>query len=126
MNNKGQTLVLFVLILPLLIIVLSMIINYGMISLEKKKIDQSLNDIVLYGIKNKNSEELENSLNRLIVLNIEDIYNKKLIVTENKIEIYLEKKLKGLFNIGENKQNYIYKVKCIGDINNKNVRMERG
>lgn len=126
MNNKGQTLVLFVLLLPLLIIILSMVINYGMISLEKKKIDDSLNDIVLYGIENKDKEELEKELNRLIVLNIEDIYSKEIKITENEIEISLEKELNGLFNVETNKQNYTYKVKCIGDISNKSIRMERG
>lgn len=126
MNNKGQTLVLFVLLLPILIIILSMIINYGMLSLEKKKIDENLNDIVLYGIKNKDNEELENNLNRLIVLNIEDIYNKEIKITENEIEISIEKELNGLFNVGKNNSKYIYKVKCIGDITDKNIRMERG
>lgn len=126
MNNKGQTLVLFVLLLPILIIILSMIINYGMLSLEKKKIDESLNDIVSYGIENKDKEELEKDLNRLIVLNIEDIYSKEIKITENEIEIYIEKELNGLFNVGTNNQKYIYKVKCIGDIVNKNIRMERG
>lgn len=126
MNNKGQTLVLFVLLLPILIIIISMVINYGIISLEKKKIDDRLNDIVLYGIKNKDKEELETDLNRLMVLNIENIYSKEIKITENEIEISLEKELNGLFNVGNRKQRYIYKVKCIGNISNKNIRMERG
>ena len=46
MNNKGQTLVLFVLLLPLLTLVLGLVINYGTIIISKKNVDMTIKSIL--------------------------------------------------------------------------------
>ena len=48
MNNRGQTLVMFILMLPLLLIVLCLVVDIGMLSLEKKKLENTLKDAIYY------------------------------------------------------------------------------
>ena len=53
MNNRGQTLVMFILMLPLLLIVLCLVVDIGMLSLEKKKLENTLKDAIYYELIKK-------------------------------------------------------------------------
>lgn len=67
MNNKGQTLVLFVIILPFLFIIVSFIVDTGLLSLEKNKINNTVKDSIKDVMKNnRNSDELVNLINKNI------------------------------------------------------------
>ncbi|MBE6153151.1 MAG: pilus assembly protein [Firmicutes bacterium] len=56
MNKKGQALVEFVIVLPILIMVLFATIDFGLIIYNKSKLESKLNDVVNM-IKNNESEE---------------------------------------------------------------------
>ena len=43
MNNKGQTLVTFIIILPILLIILALVVDLGFIYIEKRNIDNNVN-----------------------------------------------------------------------------------
>lgn len=69
MNKKGQALVEFIIILPILIFILLAIIDYGMISYNKSKMENIITDI---GSMLKNNET-EDEINRFISSNDNDI-----------------------------------------------------
>ena len=70
MNNKGQTLILFVLLLPIIFIIFSLIIDLGLLHIDKRSIENNLYDAVEYYLtsddinkKEKVKEVLKNNLN---------------------------------------------------------------
>ena len=112
-NNKGQTLTIFVMFLPLLIIMIFGIYKVGNIYYEKNNLD-NINIMVLnYGIKNIDDIDINNKIKDLINKNDKDIVIKKIDIKNNNIEINLEKRInllgKKYFNIksyyiGNNKE----------------------
>lgn len=61
MKNKGQTLVLFILILPIISILILLIINYGILNINKSKLENNIKYAIEYGL-NLKLESIKNSL----------------------------------------------------------------
>ena len=69
MNNKGQVLVLFVILLPIILLLLILTIEVGDIYLDKQKTKNTIKEIIRENLKEPNSE----IINTLITKNINDI-----------------------------------------------------
>ena len=59
MNNKGQALVEFVLILPVFILILFAVVDFGMIINKKSSLENQSVDIIEHVKKNKTEEEIK-------------------------------------------------------------------
>lgn len=94
MNNKGQVLVVFVILLPILIIIFTFVVDIGLLSIEKRKISNNTYDAVEYYLENLDKEKTINLLNS----NLEDI---KIDIIDEDIYVIIsvEKNYKGIFNI---------------------------
>lgn len=94
MNNRGQVLVVFVILLPILLLIFTFVVDIGLLSIEKRKISNNTYDAVEYYLENLDKEKTINLLNS----NLEDI---KIDITDEDIYviIYVEKNYKGIFNI---------------------------
>lgn len=94
MNNKGQVLVVFVILLPILLLIFTFVVDVGLLSIEKRKISNNTYDAVEYYLENLDKEKTINLLNS----NLEDI---KIDIIDEDIYviIYVEKNYKGIFNI---------------------------
>ena len=94
MNSKGQVLVIFVILLPIFLMIFTFIIDLGMLSIEKRKIDNNTYDALEYYLdsnnKGKTIKLIENNIEDIKV-NIED--------SENSVEISVSKEYKGIYNI---------------------------
>lgn len=99
MNNKGQTLVLFVLLLPILLIILCLVFDVGNLLLEKRHIESVIKDAIKYELNN--NDDINTSRNRLtntLTKNIDNIKIKQINITNNKvITISISKEYKGKF-----------------------------
>lgn len=97
MNNKGQVLVIFVILLPIFLMILAFIIDIGLLSIEKRRIDNNAYDAVEYYLDNSDKEKttklLEDNLND-IEININD--------NGDYVEITVIKDYKGLYTIISN------------------------
>ena len=105
MNNKGQTLVLFVLILPIIIFIMLLVIDVSNMFITKQELN-NINKIVLnYGLDIIEEENIDSKLEELI--------NKNISVNEHTIRIDNEiiegKKKKNIQGIVTKKK--IYEVK---------------
>lgn len=115
MNNKGQTLIFFVIILPVILFIFMFTIDLGILNYEKNKLDSVAKKSMEYKLDGKNDDEIVKFVN----LNIDDakikIYNNKVI---------LKKEYKSMFlkvNIDEIKSVYTgYRL------NNKNIIKKGG
>lgn len=105
MNKKGQVLVAFVLLMPIVIMFLGLTIDVGINLTVRKRIDDTLNNIISYSLKNKEIIT-QDFIEENIKENLEyDSLN--ILLDEEKIEINLSKKTKSVFGnllkIGINK-----------------------
>ena len=96
-NKKGQALVEFVLILPILIIILLTVIDFGNILFSKNKLENDTTDIIRI-IKNKDDninlkEEYPNI--KIEITNYKENYQKITLTSEVKINTFLLDKILG-------------------------------
>lgn len=64
MNKKGQALVEFVIVLPILIMILFATIDFGIIIYNKSKLENKLNDVVNMVKNNEANEKIEDFINK--------------------------------------------------------------
>lgn len=115
MNNKGQTLILFVLLLPLLLLLMAFVIDTGMILKEKTKLDSTLRTVLKTTYKEKEEENYEERLTKLLEENEIPCNNMELELKENKIRLQITYEKESIFGkiIGLN----TYKIKSTMSIN---------
>lgn len=115
MNNKGQTLILFVLLLPLLLLLMAFVIDTGMILKEKTKLDSTLRTVLKTTYKEKEEENYEERLTKLLEENEIPCNNMELERKENKIRLQIAYEKESIFGkiIGLN----TYKIKSTMSIN---------
>lgn len=87
MNKKGQALVEFIIILPILIFILLAIIDYGTISFNKSKIENILVDVGKMYTNHESDEEINN-----FIKNNDSTLNMKVTYEDKYINIKLYKK----------------------------------
>ena len=125
LNNKGQSLVLFIVVLPVLLLILVLVIDIGRIIVLKQELD-NINKIVLdYGLDNLDNENLNEEMIKLIKLNNDEIKDININLDENKIYLKIsmdtDGMLSGLVNISMFDINSYY----VGYIEDNNKRIER-
>ena len=96
-NNKGQTLVTFVIMLPIIIILLAAIIDIGYMYMETSKVN-SINRLVIdYGLDNLKTDNIDTKITNLVKENDEQLKVKELKIEDNKIKLEIEKNMKSIF-----------------------------
>lgn len=70
MNNKGQSLVVFVIILPIILILSTMIWEIGNLQITKSKYESRIKDAIKYGIKHNEDPEIKTKIEELLKQNV--------------------------------------------------------
>lgn len=115
MNKNGQALILFVLLLPLIFIFLYLVVDIGIIHIEKVKMQNTVKEVIKEQLKCENCslEEKITKIRNLLNKNIEDISIDTLEVNDNYIKVSVSKNYKsifiGLFKKSDNKLKVSYK-----------------
>lgn len=81
MNSNGQTLVLFVVIMPILSIMFIFLFQLGSINLDKKKVTDTIKEALNYGVNNLDSELLVTNVKNMIISNDKEILEEDIVVT---------------------------------------------
>lgn len=110
MNNKGQVLVIFIILMPIFIILLALVVDLGSIYIEKRNISNNVTDAVEYYLKNKDDINIEEKTKELLNKNISDI-EINIIDTLEYVEISVIKKHKSIYTFisKDNDINITYK-----------------
>ena len=150
LNNRGQSLILFIIILPVILIVLVLVIDIGRVMVLKQELD-NINKIVLdYGIDYVNkienndsnindnvnnltdndmellgNDDVENEIRNIIMLNKDDIDMVNIKIDDDKIYINLEESVKGIFSKLIDISIFRVKSSYVGYIDGNNKRIER-
>lgn len=123
MNNKGQTLVVFVLFLPVLVIVITMIINKSNMYYDKRNMENIAKEAINYGLNNIEDENIEDKIKIFISKNIE--CEKEIKIEDGEIKVTLikeNKTIKKILGYGNIKIKYKGKI----EDNKKKVEVAYG
>lgn len=123
MNNKGQTLVVFVLFLPVLVIVITMIINKSNMYCDKRNMENIAKEAINYGLSNIEDENIEDKIKIFISKNID--CEKEVKIEDGEIRVTLikeNKTIKKILGYGNIKIKYKGKI----EDNKKKVEVAYG
>ena len=95
MNNKGQTLIIFVLILPILLLLIALIWEIGNLQITKSQYEIAIKDTIEYGLNHQDQKNLNITLENLLKASTEG--NIKIEI-KNYIKITVTKPYEGLYN----------------------------
>lgn len=100
MNNKGQVLVLFVLLLPILLLLAGIMIDTGFAYIEKRKIEHVIKDTISYALEHldKNESDLKLEMTNLVKQNIDDIYEIRVEINNETVILQVEKRIETIFS----------------------------
>ena len=96
MGNKGQTLVIFVLILPILLLLFALIWEVGNLGFTINKYETEIKDTIEYGLNHLDDENLEKVLTNLLKANLDGDIN--VDINNEVIKVNVKHKYDALFN----------------------------
>ena len=90
MDRKGQVLVGFLLLLPLLLILFVFVIDIGFMKVEERKLENTVKEAITYGLKQESpEEEVQQQVETMIRKNIDNIEFLDTVVTNGNIQVHL-------------------------------------
>ena len=96
LNNKGQSLVMFVVVLPILLLIMILVIDVGNVIMQKQELDNVNYITIEYGLDNIGEVDHEKKLVEMVNKNIDDISLVSVDANKNQIKITIKKEIKGL------------------------------
>lgn len=120
MNNKGQTLIIFVILVPILITLLAVVVDVGLMRHEQIKIKGIIDDGIKEYFETNNTEDITK------ILRLNDIPEDKIIIktNTNTVDVSIEYNIDSLFGKIVNLQEYTIKVTRFGKKMNQNIIIE--
>ena len=97
MTNKGQSLVIFVLLLPIILILISLVWELGNLSYIQNKYESEVKNIIKYGLIHKDETNIEEKLSTLLDANLEG--EKNITIENNTITINIKKEYKTIYRM---------------------------
>ena len=94
-NNKGQSLVMLVLIIPIFLLILTLVYDVGNAIYEKDRLSNTNYLTIEYGLNNIDTVT-ENDLKNLIEQNTSNLKYIYVTIEDNQIEIKMEKDAKSI------------------------------
>lgn len=119
MNKNGQTLILFVLFLPIIIILAAFVIDIGLLTNAKIKLDQTTTTILKEFYEKRMSSELDSEIEKNFLKNKISVEKLKIDVSEDYLKIQNEDQIKSIFGRLIGIEEYTYQTK-------KTIRSENG
>ena len=138
LNNKGQSLVLFIIFIPILLGIMALVIDLGNAMTKKSEIDNVLELVIDYGLEDGEAfleyeepeylnEDLINwkdELNLLLNYNLNNI-DSEIIINNKKLIISSDYYIEGIFSNILNIKGFKIESKYIGYIENNEKKIEK-
>lgn len=115
LNNKGQSLVMFIIIIPIFCLILTLVYDVGSAIYEKNRLSNTSYMVIDYGLDNIDTVN-ESWLIDIVMKNTNNLSYVSVIIKDNRIEIKLSKEIKGVigklfgFNLVEASSHYEGKI----------------
>ena len=121
-NNKGQVLVMFVLLIPIFLLVLVLVVDISNLFIKKNELN-NINYLVIDNVLDNELSDL--GIKDLIIKNDKDIIINSVSINDNIVEISLEKEYNGIFSHLVNKDIYTIESNYKGYKENNKKIIER-
>ena len=95
LNNKGQSLVMFIIVIPIFLLIVTLVYDIGTAIYEKNRLLNINYMVIDYGLDNIDNVS-EGELTNLIQKNIRNLNSVSVLIENNEIEIILSKDIKGI------------------------------
>lgn len=95
MNSKGQSLVAFVLLIPIIFILITLVWEIGNISLLQSKYENEIKEVITYYLKHEEDENILEKTKELLDSNLEG--EKEIEITENIIKVHVKKEYNAIY-----------------------------
>ena len=96
MNNKGQVLIIFVLLLPILFLILAALVEIGDLLLYQNKLENNVRYIAEYGVEHLDDTNLKNKLEALNAKNLDG--KAKITIDEKSVTVYIKQRKESVLN----------------------------
>lgn len=126
MNNKGQSLVMFVIFIPLILILGALVVDVGRYAYEINKVNNLNKECIRYALKNIESDPKDKTI-LLLYKNDSEInnYNLDINIEEKQVSLYIKKTMNLLFTKVVGKEVYIIKSNYKGYIKDDVIYINR-
>lgn len=125
LNNKGQTLVMFIVIIPILISIIVLVIDLGSAFTKKQELNNVNKLVIEYGLDNLDQENLESDLTSYITMNAKDLSNVKVTVENNTINVTTKAYIDGIISKALNIDGFEIVSTYQGYLSGEEKRIER-
>lgn len=123
LNNKGQSLVLFVILIPIFLLLVALVYDVGKLSLLRDELD-NINYIVMdYVLDNMEDENIIDNSKELINKNKKDIDYIEVSIVEDRVYIVIEDTINGIFIDFEDSNIFKVKSSYLGYIDTDNKKI---
>ena len=117
MNNKGQTLVIFIILLPVFLFLLVLVVDYGFLSIEKRKLNNNTREALEYYLSNIDEVNIKDRTMELLKKNMGNV-DINIIEDESFVEIIVKDNYKSIYNALTNTE---FTIKYKGNKQNKEI-----
>lgn len=97
LNNKGQSLAMFIILIPVILIMFVFVYDVGNSIYEKNRLSNACEAAMDYGLSNI-EQVTENDLINLIMKNTNNVNNISVVIENNEIEIKALKEIDNIFD----------------------------
>lgn len=111
MNNKGQTLVVFIIFIPVIILLMAFIVDTSLMYIAKSKLNDLSKTIIkeIYDIEDKN-----NKVEELLKVNEINYNNYDIEINDNKVKLSIEEEIDSVFGSMISNESYTIKSEITG------------
>ena len=110
MNKKGQTLVVFVIFIPIIILILAIVVDMGVIFAKKNQTVEIIRTAIRECNKESNKKEC---IKNILIKNQVDVNNLEVINNDNKIEVNNKIEIDSIFGNIIGKKSYTIVVNIL-------------
>ena len=114
MNNRGQSLVSFIFVVPIILLILFMVYDIGSMVLLREKLDNIGYLAINYGLDNIDKENLNDKITDMIEKNKSDIEDVSVSINDGEISVSLQDKLENRLSLINKFDSLDIKVSYIG------------
>lgn len=97
LDNKGQSLVLFVLCIPVFMVLMVMVVDMGNLAFLKLEMNNVNKLATSYAVDNLDADNLQELVVNYVKLNLDDVDRVKVSLDDNVVLVQVEKEVSGLF-----------------------------
>lgn len=121
MNNRGQTLIVFVIMIPIFVLVLAIVVDMGVVFSKKINLTEVSKTVIREVL---NEDHQEEKVKEIFTLNNIDVDKLEVIHNENKLQIKNEIEVKSIFGNIIGKKSYLIRVDITGYQTNERIKFE--